>query len=593
MASTQKKERVRFDRRKTAGLLLGRLKNQGPYLFLWILVIAFGIGLDAVLYWMVKVFTDDVLMREDLKENFTDAIIVIGYIAAVFTGQGIQKGLQLYYTNRVGQYLILDLRRAIFDHLQTLSLDFFESQKTGSIMSWLTTDVLRIREFAGKQLPTLFRGIPAIIVFFTMMVITSPTLMIAGFLLIPLIVAVVQIAGRKIRGAALRVQESLADVSGELQEGISAIEVVRSFANEAYEILKFGRVNTGVYKAEMKRATIEAVMVPLLSLAAALGLGLILAFGLWQVGEGWITAGQFIMIIALLHKTNDEATRLGRTWMAFQDTLAASDRIFAFLDIAPTIKDPPDAIDLEKCDGLIEFEDVTFAYDGTEYVLKNIDVKADPGAVIAFVGPSGAGKSSLGKLIPRFYETVSGEVKIDGHNIRELNLTSLRKYIGIVPQETVLFHGTVRENIAYGKLDATNDEIVEAAKSANAHGFINGFQHGYETVVGERGTRLSGGQRQRISIARAILKDPKILILDEATSNLDTESEKIVQLALEGLMQGRTTFIIAHRLSTIRNATEIIVLKNGEIVDRGTHDELMSRPGTYRELYEVEEMGET
>ncbi len=587
-----RKPPIEFDRRQTARLLLGRLKEQKLFVFLWCLVLASWIALEGGLYYMVKLFTDNVIAQPNLREHYAVAWGIIAIVAVLIFGQGIQKGAEVLLTNRVGQWLIKDLRQSIYNHLQKLGLDFYESKKTGQIMSWITTDVLRIREFAGKQLPMLIQGPPAILVFLTMMVVASPTLMLAGIIVIPLVVVVVQAGARRIRKAALRVQEALADVSGELQESISAIQVVRSFANEAFEIMKFGKVNENAYRTEMRRAMIEAVMVPLLMLAGGLGLGILLVFGTWQVGEGWITSGQLVMIIALLYKTNDEANKLGRTYMAFQDTLAAADRIFAFMHIEPTIQDSPDAIDLDKCRGRVEFRNVNFRYSTGEEVLKGINVLAEPGGVIAFVGPSGAGKSSLAKLIPRFYDVSHGEVLVDGHDVRAIKVESLRKHLGIVPQETILFHGTVRENIAYGKLDASDEEIRQAAGSANAHDFIMQLENGYDTVVGERGTKLSGGQRQRVSIARAILKDPRILILDEATSNLDTESEKLVQAALERLMQGRTTFIIAHRLTTIRNASEIIVMKAGEIVDRGTHDELIGRPGVYRELYEVEEIAD-
>ncbi len=590
MVSQTQKPPIQFDRRQTGRLLLSRLKDQSFYVVLWAITIAFGIALDAGLYWMVNVFTDEVIAQPDRSMIFGAAKGIVIIVVLLILGQGIQKGAELLLTNRVAQWMIMDLRQNIYNHLQELSLDFFESQKTGQIMSWVTTDVLRIREFAGKQLPKLVRGPFAILTFLIMMFLASWKLMLAGIIIIPLVVIVVQTGAKRIRTAAQKVQGTLADVSGELQESISAIQVVRSFANEMFEIMKFRKVNMSAYKAEIRRATIEAIMVPVLMLAGAAGLGLLLLYGAYQVSEGIIAAGDLVMIIVLLHKTNDEANKLGRTYVAFQDTLAAADRIFAFLKIETSIREKPDAIELDRCDGRVEFSNISFSYPTGDEVLRGINVKAEPGDVIAFVGPSGAGKSSLAKLIPRFYDVSEGHVKVDGHDVRDLKLENLRKLLGIVPQETVLFHGTVRENIAYGKLDASNAEIEAAAKSANAHQFIMHLEHGYDTTVGERGTMLSGGQRQRISIARAILKDPRILILDEATSNLDTESEKIVQAALEKLMEGRTTFVIAHRLSTIRNASEIIVLKSGEVVDRGTHDELMARAGVYRELYEVEGM---
>jgi len=585
------KPEMSFDRNTTARLLLGRLSDQKLYVVLWCIAIAAGIAIDAGFYWMVKYFTDEVIAQPDLAKVFPAARGIVFIVVLLVFGQGIQKGAELILTNRVGQWLIMDLRQSIYNHLQILGLDFFETKKTGQIMSWVTTDVLRIREFAGKQLPKLVRGPFAIITFLVMMFITSWQLMLAGLIVIPLVVIVVQAGSRKIRSAALAVQGTLADVSGELQEGISTIQVVRSFANEGFEIMKFLKANVGAYRAEMKRALIEAVMVPILMLAGGLGLGLLLLYGAYQVAEGMIAPGDLVMIIALLHKTNEEANKLGRTYMAFQDTLAAADRIFAFLHIKPTIVDTDDAVEFDKCEGEVEFRDVSFKYTTGDYVLRNINVKAEPGSAVAFVGPSGAGKSSLAKLVPRFYDVTEGAVFVDGIDVRKIKMDSLRNQLAIVPQETILFHGTVRDNIKYGKLDATDSEIEEAARSGNAHDFILQFEKGYDTIVGERGTKLSGGQRQRISISRAILKDPRILILDEATSNLDTESEKIVQIALERLMKGRTTFIIAHRLSTIRNASEIIVLRDGRIVDRGTHEELMARTGLYHELYEVEGVG--
>jgi subfamily B ATP-binding cassette protein MsbA len=581
-----------YDRSRTARKLTGRLKEQVGWVIFWCIILAVGIALEVLLLSMTKYFVDDVLMQPDTAKIVPYAMHVIGLVVLLIFGQGIQKGAEILATSRIGQRLIMRLRQEIYSHLQELSLDFYESQRTGTIMSWVTTDVLRIREFAGKQMPELIKGPFAVAAYLAVMFVSSWRLTLAGLVVIPLIVLVVQSGARRVRQAALNVQGSLADVSGELQEGISAIQIVKSFANEVFEIMKFGRVNLGTYKAEMRRAKIEAIMVPMLMLAGGVGLGILLLYGAWQVSVGMITAGDLVMIIAFLHKTNDESNKLGRTYMAFQDTLAASDRIFAFLEIKPTIEDRPDAVELEKCEGHVEFRDVSFRYTTGEYVLMNISITAEPGRAIALVGPSGAGKSSFAKLIPRFYDVTRGEVLVDGHDVREITMQSLRSHMGIVPQETILFHGTVRENIAYGKLDASDAEIQSAAKAANAHEFITILENGYDTLVGERGVKLSGGQRQRISIARAILKDPKILILDEATSNLDTESEKLVQAALERLMQGRTTFIIAHRLSTIRNADEILVLKAGGIVDRGTHGELMKRPGVYRELYEVEEMGE-
>lgn len=582
-----------YDRRKTIGLLFDRVKSQKFYIILWCFVLAAGITLDVLLLRMVKYFTDDVLVQQDASKIFPAARAIVLTVILIIFSQGIQKGSELLLTNRIGQWLIKDLRQRLFDHLQEMSLDFYESQRTGRIMSWITTDVLRIREFAGKQIPELARGPVALVAYLGILIYTNWELTAVSLIVLPIVVLIVQSAGRRTRKAALRVQSALAEVSGDLQESISAIQVIKSFANEAFEILKFGGVNKAAYSAEMRRAMIEAAVVPILMLVAASGLGILLLYGSWQVSMGMITAGQLVMMIAFLHKTNDEANKLGRAWMALQDTLAAADRIFAFLHVEPSIRDKQDAITLEKCFGKVEFENVSFRYPTGDEVLREINIVAEPGKVIALVGPSGAGKSTIAKLIPRFYDVTKGKVLLDGVDIRDLKIEELRRFLGIVPQETILFHGTVRENIAYGKLDASQEEIENAARDANAHEFIMKLENGYDTVVGEKGVKLSGGQRQRISIARAILKDPKILILDEATSNLDTESEKLVQSALERLMKGRTTFVIAHRLSSIRNADEILVMDGGRIVDRGSHETLFNRPGLYRDLYEVEARGET
>ena len=598
----EKPVELEYDRSKTARLLFTRLKKLSFWVGLWALVLILAAGADILLITMVRDFTDNVIAQPDVNQILPHTKRIVTIIVLLMLAQGILKGAEYYLTNRNGQALILKLREDIFRHLHELGLDFYESRRTGTIMSWITTDVLRIRDFAGKLLEALVKGPLLIVGSLGLMIYTSWQLTITSLIVIPPIVLAVYAASRLARRAAANVQQSLADVSGELQEGISAIQIVKSFANEAWEILKFGKFNLGAYKAEMRRAKIEAILAPTLNLFAGLGLSILILVGAWQTSlpqggvQLWnflhvnpISPGDLVLIILLLHKTYEESNRLGRTWMSFQDTLAASDRIFGFLEIEPSIVDSEDAVAIEECNGRVEFRNVSFTYPTGDEVLRGISVKAEPGQVIAFVGPSGAGKSTIAKLIPRFYEIDDGSVLIDGKDVRELTKQSLREQLGIVPQETILFHGTVRENIAYGKLDASDEEIIGAARKANAHDFVMQLENQYDTLVGERGTKLSGGQRQRISIARAILKDPKILILDEATSNLDTESEKIVQAALEVLMQGRTTFIIAHRLSTIRNASEIIVLRAGQIVDRGTHEKLMSQPGLYRELYEVEE----
>ncbi|MFH1677122.1 MAG: ABC transporter ATP-binding protein, partial [bacterium] len=443
---------ITYDRRRSIRLLLSRLKEQKNWLIFYCVVLALSIFVDVMLYKMIEYFTDGVIAQIGKDLIIPNAKKYVLIVIGIMFAQGALKGLSFFMTSRIGQKLIMKVRQEIFDHLQILGLDFFESRRTGQVMSWVTSDVLRIREFTGNHLPTLLKSPFAILAYIGVMLYYSWQLTLAALVILPFVIVVVQIAARRTRKAAQTVQQSLANVSGELQEGLTAIEVIRSFANEIYEISKFSKINRDAYKAEIYRAKIEAVIAPVLNLTAALGLGILLLFGAFQVAGGQITAGQFIMIIALLHRTNDEANKLGRTYMALQDTLAASDRIFSFLDTIPSVVDPPNPEILEKCDGFVEFKNVKFKYPTGDTVLENIDIKAEPGKVVAIVGPSGAGKSTIAKLIPRFYEVTDGAVTIDGHDIRKLSVKSLRSNLGIVPQETVLFHGSVRENIAYGKL---------------------------------------------------------------------------------------------------------------------------------------------
>jgi len=409
---------------------------------------------------------------------------------------------------------------------------------------------------------------------------------------IPMVGQAMKIFGRKIKKSSNVIQQRLAEITALLQESFSATRVVKSFVREDYEIDRFVRSNQRNFEAVMKNVQQTSMLTPTVEFLAAIAVTLIVWFGGYEVVNGEITAGAFVAFLTYAVNLANPVKRLSRIYGNLQKAMAAVDRVFTVVDLEESITDRPGAQPLPPVKGHVRFDHVTFSYKEGRPALDGITLEAQPGEMIAFVGPSGAGKSTIANLIPRFYEADSGVITVDGHDIRDVTLASLRGQIGLVPQETMLFSTTIRENIRYGRLDATDAEIEEAACAANAHNFIMELERGYDTEIGERGVSISGGQRQRIAIARAILKDPRILILDEATSALDTESEKIVQAALDNLMVGRTSFVIAHRLSTVFNADRIYVIDGGRIVEQGTHEELLAKGGLYQHLYDIQFRGE-
>lgn len=394
--------------------------------------------------------------------------------------------------------------------------------------------------------------------------------------------------GKKIRKSGHRIQQATADITSILQETLAATRVVKSFVREPYEIARFDQQNKANFYANMKSAKLMGTLSPVIEFIAALGVTAIIWFGGRSVIGGDITAGSLVAFLVYAINISNPIKRIACVLGSIQKALAAAERVFYIMDLTDTIPQKPDAITLPSVEGNVEFRHVSFAYNKGETILHDVSFSAKPGQAIALVGPSGAGKSTVASLLPRFYDVTEGAIFVDGHDVRDVTLASLREQVGIVPQETNLFNDTVYNNILYGRLDATRDEVIAAAKAANADEFIQQLPKGYDTQLGDRGVNISGGQRQRISIARAILKNPRILILDEATSALDTESERIVQEALDRLMVGRTSFVIAHRLSTIQNAAKIIVLDKGSIVEEGTHQQLMAKHGLYAHLHDIQ-----
>ena len=564
--------------------LLGYIKPHIGRLIEAIICIIVAAGANLYLPWIIKDMIDKVLAEKDMQML---NVISIGIVVTFFI-RGIFYYGQSYLVSFVGQRVIIDVRDVLFKKFQRLPLSYFDRHQTGEIMSYITNDVAALQNALVDRLIELVTESSIFIGSLVMMVLLDWKLSLLTLITVPLVGQAMKIFGRKLKSSGTVIQERLADITATMQESIAAVRVVKSFGREDFEIERFHRQNELNFRAEMKNNQLMSLLTPTVEFLAALAVTVIVWFGGYEVVNGVITAGALVAFLTYAVNLANPVKRISRVYGAIQKAMAGADRVFAIMDLPETIANHPDAKDLPPVKGEVVFDDVTFAYKEGANALSHVSLAASPGQMVAFVGPSGAGKSTIANLIPRFYDVSSGAIRIDGYDVREVTMESLRRQIGIVPQETMLFSTTVRENIRYGRLDATEEEIVQAAKDANAHDFIMALPEGYDTKIGERGLNLSGGQRQRIAIARAILKDPRILILDEATSALDTESEKIVQAALDRLMVGRTSFVIAHRLSTVFNADQIYVIDGGRIHEHGTHEELLAAGGLYSNLYNIQ-----
>jgi len=514
---------------------------------------------------------------------------IIVFLLVVFAIKNIFDFLKTYLMARVQQGVTRDLRDRVYDHLLDLDMAFFGRTKMGQILSRLTYDVEQLRVLVAKELGKVVSSVFEFLATLAGALIISWKLTVVAFVVVPVTMGVWGPLIRKLKRRDRRVLDSAAEVNAHIQETLTGIRLVKSSSTEEYERTRFHALTLRFYNRFLRSERLRALASPITEMLSAVGTVILLWYGARLVlVSGELTGPKFIGFLILSMKLYSPVKYLAKFPALIQPGLVGAERIFEFLDAPIDIRDPEGAKPFPGLEKEIEFRGVSFEYRPGEPVLSEVSFKVSRGSVVALVGPSGAGKTTLLDLLARFYDVSAGGISIDGTDIREFSLRSLRSALGIVSQETILFHDTVRANIAYGSVDPTQEEIERAAVAAHAHDFISHLPHGYDTVVGERGTELSGGQRQRLAIARAILRDPPILVFDEATSALDTESERLVQEAIDRLLEGRTVFVIAHRLSTIQRSDQILVLDRGHLVETGTHQSLLDQGGLYRHLYELQ-----
>jgi subfamily B ATP-binding cassette protein MsbA len=564
--------------------LLEYIKGSWFKLFLSMICMLVVAGTTSATAFIVKPVIDDIFIS---KNAFLLKLIPFIVIVLYFF-RGLAMYGQEFLMQYVGENIIRKLRDALYEKITDLPISFFHKERTGVLMSRITNDVTIIKNMVSNAVTGAIRDFFTVIGLIGVIFYTDWKLAILAVVVLPVAYFPVVTLGRRVRRFSTSSQESMADMNAFLHETFAGNKIVKAFGMEAYEKKTFSKKNQAVFRFEIKSMRANALTSPVMEAIGGIGISLVLWYGGFAVIEGTNTAGGFLSFmtaVMLLYPPIKKLTKLNNV---LQKGFAASDRVFEILETESDILDPESPKQIKSGSHRILFENVSFAYDKREMVLKNINLQVKPGEILALVGMSGGGKTSLVNLIPRFFDVTNGTVKIDGTDIREVTVSDLRKQVAIVTQEPILFNDTIRTNISYGKPDATDQEILEAAKAAYIYKFVQSLPKGFDTVIGELGSRLSGGEKQRMCIARALVKNAPILILDEATASLDTESERLVQKALENLMKGRTSFVIAHRLSTIAYANRIVVLVGGRIVEEGNHEELLERKGDYYNLYQMQ-----
>jgi len=565
------------------------LRPYYPQVALTILALLAITAAQLVVPAIIRQVIDVGLVQGEVRYLVISALVILAVGAA---RAGLAFG-QRYTSEWIAFHVSFDLRNRLYDHIQHFSFTYHDHAQTGQLISRCIEDVRSIQRFTGFGVVELLRISLLLSGVIGLLFIDNPRLAAIALLpMIPLFLATTRFGGRVGR-LFLAVDQALGNLSSRLQENVTGAQVVRAFAREPYEVQRFDESNRELYTARVNVIHEWSRVMPTSHLLVALSTILILWFGGNMVLRGEMTLGEMVAFNAYLLLMAEPARQLVSLVNIAGEAAAGVERTFEILDQEPAICSPPEAISLPPLSGRVEFRDVCFRYQSeTAHALADINLTVEPNQIVALIGPTGAGKTTLVHLIPRFYEVAAGAVLVDGFDTRDVTLPSLRKQIGIVLQTSLLFSDTIRENIAYGRPDASLDEVIAAAKAAQAHEFIGEMSEGYETVVGERGVTLSGGQRQRVAIARALLLDPRILILDDSTSSVDIQTERLIQQALDHLMEGRTTFVIAQRISTVRRADLILVLDGGRILERGTHNELLAQDGLYREIYELQLRGQ-
>jgi len=549
-------------------------------------------GSDNILLFTIPHTHHTIYLQRFVPSHFHNAWTVVAY---AFVGSTILKGIfdyaGTYLVNYAGYGLITDLRNSLYQSILRRSAAFFQKHSTGTLLSTIVSDIERVQFAMSSILAEFLQQFFTFVFTVAVVIVKGKQLAWLLLLFVPVIIFSASKIGRRVRHTTRRGQDQLADIQNILHETITGNRIVKAFSMETWEFARFRKAAQRLFRANMRSVAAAAISSPLMDIFGAIAIALLLLLGREEIVHGAMSTGDFIVFIIATFKLYDPVRKFALFNNSFQQALGASSEIFRFMDIDDEVREKPGAITLPPFSKKIAFEDISFCYEsdsGPREVLHHITLDVKPGEILALVGSSGSGKSTMVSLVPRFFDVSAGRILIDGHDVRDVTLQSLRSQISVVTQETVLFNDTLRNNIAYGQPGVSQKEVEAAARAALAHDFIMELPAGYETVIGEKGVRLSGGERQRIAIARALLKNSPILILDEATSALDSESEALVQSALQNLMTGRTVIVIAHRLSTVRRADRIAVVENGAIADIGSHEELMQKLGTYRRLYDLQ-----